>query len=92
MADQAKEYECPVVYQPATLKAGALSTALRTMSTTTTNTMSTISDIPKGFEYRDMLKMKKSEVGSPVVTETWEVFLQETIGSWQRRIVKSKWR
>jgi len=91
MADQAKEYECPVVYQPATLKAGALSTALRTMSTTTTNTMSTISDIPKGFEYRDMLKMKKSEVGSPVVTETWEVILQETIGSGQRRIVKSEW-
>lgn len=95
MAEQAKEYECTVVYQPATLKAGALSTALRTMSTTTTTTMTTISEIPKGFEYRRFVKMKQSDVGSPVVTETWEVIPQESyrdeFGDLRKRIVRSEW-
>jgi len=35
--------------------------------------------------------MKKSDVGSPVVTETWEVFLREELNGWQRRIVKIEW-
>lgn len=79
MSNQAKEYECSVIYQPASLKAGVLSTALRKMSTTTTNTMTTISDIPKSFTFRDFIKMKQTDVGSPSLTDTWEVFEKSEI-------------
>ncbi|CAB9528800.1 myosin heavy chain kinase [Seminavis robusta] len=95
LANKAREYECPVVYQKATLRADILSAALRTMSTTTTDTMTTLSQVPECHVYRDFVKMKQSEVGSPVVTDTWKVFVQSESGGplrpWKKRIVKCQW-
>ena len=72
MADQARAYECPVICEPASLHAKALTTALRKMSTTTTNTMTTIAELPANCTIRDFVKMRQDHVGSPMVSETWE--------------------
>jgi hypothetical protein len=48
MIDEAKQYECPVVFQPACLSAGALEKTIMTMTSTTTTKMTTISEVAGG--------------------------------------------
>ena len=85
MADQARAYECPVICEPASLHAKALTAALRKMSTTTTNTMTTISELPANCTIRNFVKMRQDHVGSPMVSETWETCRK-------RRIVRFEYR
>lgn len=91
LADQAKEYECHTIYQPASLGAGALSTAMRSMASTTNATTATLSMLSETEELREYTKMKVSEIGSPVVTDTWRVVLQTNLGGNKRSIVKTVW-
>ena len=99
MTVTASEYECPVFFKPACLSSGALSTALRSLSTTMTDTMTTLAETHKSDrEYREFVKMPLSEVGSSTVTDTWEVMKLQTAhytanmrvrGGWT--IVKTQW-
>lgn len=90
LADQSKAYECPVVYQPPSLKLEALSTALRSMSLTTSTTRSTFSSHAENLVLRNKTKMRQTDVGSPVATETWDVILQGRDRAGMR-IIKMRW-
>ena len=79
MTVTASEYKCQVFFKPACLSSGALSTALRSLSTTMTDTMTTLAETHKSDrEYREFVKMPLSEVGSSTVTDTWEVVKLQT--------------
>ena len=99
MTVTASKYECPVFFKPACLSSGALSTALRSLTTTMTDTMTTLAETHKSDrEYREFVKMPLSEVGSSTVTDTWEVVKLQTThytvnmrvrGGWT--IVNTQW-
>jgi hypothetical protein len=102
MIDEAKQYECPAVFQPACLSAGALEKTMMTMTSTTTTTMTTISEVAGGsgddeLTLRDFEKQPQREVGqSGELTHSWEfVQMKETAtpGSWKRMrsIVRTHW-
>jgi hypothetical protein len=91
MVSTARDYECPAFFKPACLSSAALSTALRSLTTTVTSTMTTIAETcPHGLEYKKYEKMPQSELGAQYITDTWEVVKFKRVKK-GHTIVKTEW-
>lgn len=79
MEDEAKQYECPVVFESGCVSAMQLATALTTTGTNTTETKTQLGDHSADEEVRSFVKQPLREVGNDHITDTWKIVQQQCI-------------
>ena len=73
MLDEAKEYECNVVFEESCVSSHQLATALAATTLATTTTKTHISELDQDEILREFKKQPLREVGAGILTDTWRV-------------------